>query len=300
MNDILIIGCGYVGMRLARQYLGRGEPVLGVVQSEAGLARLAAAGIPGRRVDLATADLDALPLAGACVFHLAPPPGAGRNDPGTRRLAAALARAQPPPRVVYISTTGVYGDCQGAWVDESWPARPGADRAHRRWDAEESLRAWSTASGGELVILRVAGIYGPGRLPLERIRQGVPMVRVEDSPYSNRIHVDDLVGACVLAMERGEPGAVYNACDDRPSTMTDYFLAIADAAGLPRPPLIPLAEAGGQVSAAMLSYLAESRRLSNRRLREDLGLALRYPSLAEGLPDCLGTSDRPAGGSAGE
>ena len=292
MNDILIIGCGYVGMRLARQYLerpelGRGRRVLGLVQSAAGLARLAAAGIPGLCADLATGDLDALPLAGASIFHLAPPPGAGREDPGTRRLAAALARADRPPRVVYISTTGVYGDCQGAWVDESWPARPGADRAHRRWDAEESLRAWSTATGGELVILRVAGIYGPGRLPLERIRQGVPMVRAEDSPYSNRIHVDDLVGACVLAMERGEPGAVYNACDDCPSTMTDYFLAIADAAGLPRPPLIPMAEAGGQVSAAMLSYLAESRRLSNRRLREDLGLKLRYPSLAKGLPACL-------------
>ena len=136
-------------------------------------------------------------------------------------------------------------------------------------------------------MLRVAGIYGPGRLPLERIRQGVPMVREAESPYSNRIHVDDLATVCMAAMERGRPGAVYNACDGNPSTMTGYFLAIADAAGLSRPPLIPMAEAAGQVSEAMLSYLGESRRLSNRRLTEDLGVVLRYPTLAHGLPICL-------------
>ncbi len=287
MNEIVIIVFGYVGTRLARQYQDRGAPVLGLVQTQAGVERLAAAGIAARRLDLAADDLSGLPLAGAWVFHLAPPPGQGREDPHTRRLVDAFTRAGQPRRVVYISTTGVYGDCRGAWVDETWPARPGVDRSHRRWDAEQTVRRWAEASGGELVILRVAGIYGPGRLPLERLRQGVPMVRAQESPYSNRIHVDDLVSACALAMERGRPGAIYNACDDSPSTMTDYFLAIADAAGLPRPPLIPLAEAGGQVSAAMLSYLTESRRLSNRKLREELGLELRYPSLAQGLPSCL-------------
>jgi len=286
-SEILIIGCGYVGTRVARRYLEQGRPALGLVQTQAGVERLAAAGIAARRLDLADDDLSDLPLAGAQVFHLAPPPGEGTQDPLTRRLVDACARAGVPPRVVYISTTGVYGDCAGAWVDESWPARPGVDRAHRRWDAEQTLQRWAAQTGGELVILRVAGIYGPGRLPLERIRQGVPMVRQEDSPFSNRIHVDDLAAACVLAMERGRPGAVYNACDDSPSTMTDYFLAIADAAGLPRPPLIPLAQAAGQVSAAMLSYLAESRRLRNGLLREELGLQLRYPSLAQGLPSCL-------------
>ena len=287
VNKILIVGCGYVGARLARQYLDLGEPVLGLVQTQAGVERVGAAGIAARRVDLGADDLGALPLAGARLFHLTPPPGEGREDPHTRRLVAAFARAGQPRRVVYISTTGVYGDCRGAWVDESWPARPGVDRARRRWDAEQTLQRWGEETGGELVILRVAGIYGPGRLPLERIRQGVPMVRSAESSFSNRIHVDDLVAACALAMERGRPGAVYNACDDRPSTMTDYFLAIADAAGLPRPPLIPMAQAQTQVSAAMLSYLAESRRLSNRKLREELGLELRYPSLEQGLPSCL-------------
>jgi nucleoside-diphosphate-sugar epimerase len=287
VKEILIIGCGYVGARLARQYLDRGQPVTGLVQTRAGVERLNAAGIAARRVDLACDDLSDLPWSGARVFHLVPPADQGSTDPLTHRLIEAFARAGSPRRVVYMSTTGVYGDCRGAWVDESWPVRPGVDRSRRRWDAEQTLQRWGAETGGEPVILRVAGIYGPGRLPLERLRQGLPMVRSEESPYSNRIHVDDLVAACMVAMERGRPGAVYNACDDTPSTMTDYFLAIADAAGLPRPPLIPLAEAAGQVSAAMLSYLSESRRLSNRRLREELGLELRYPGLAEGLPSCL-------------
>lgn len=292
---MLIVGCGYVGTRLARQYLDRGEPVTGLVRGEEGSARLAAAGVPSRRLDLAGDDLSELPLAGARVFHLAPPPSKGIEDLHTRRLVAAFARAGDPSRLVYISTTGVYGDCRGAWVDETWPARPAVDRARRRWDAEQTLRRWSLESGSELVILRVAGIYGPDRLPLERIRRGLPLVRPEESPFSNRIHVDDLVSACIAAMARGASGAVYNACDGSPSTMTDYFLAVADAVGLPRPPLIPMAEALGQISEGMLSYLGESRRLSNRRLVEDLGVAVRFPTLADGLGDILRRRIAPPG-----
>ncbi len=280
---MLIIGCGYVGERLARQYLDRDRPVQGLVRSSEGLARLAALGIPGIRKDLASDDLGDLPLDGAQVFHLAPPPGRGVEDTHTRRLVAALGRAGQPIRIVYVSTTGVYGDCQGAWVDESWPIQPSADRSRRRWDAEQTMRRWSLETGGDLVILRVAGIYGPDRLPLDRIRQGVPLVRPEEAPFTNRIHVVDLVAALEAAMERGASGAVYNACDGHPSTMTDYFLAVADAAGLSPPPLISLAEASGQLSEGMLSYLAESRRLSNRKLIDELGLNLRYPTLADGL-----------------
>lgn len=282
---MLIIGCGYVGERLARQYLDRDRPVQGLVRSSEGLARLAALGIPGIRKDLASDDLGDLPLDGAQVFHLAPPPGRGVEDTHTRRLVAALGRAGQPMRIVYVSTTGVYGDCQGAWVDESWPIQPAADRSRRRWDAEQTLRRWSLETGGDLVILRVAGIYGPDRLPLERIRQGVPLVRPEEAPFTNRIHAVDLVAALEAAMERGLSGGVYNACDGHPCTMTDYFLAVADTAGLPRPPLISLAEASGQLSEGMLSYLAESRRLSNRKLIEELGLSLRFPTLADGLRD---------------
>ena len=283
MTETVIVGCGYVGTRLAGKYLAMGEPVLGLVRSASGAARLAEAGVPGVQADLAARDLGGLDLGGARVFHLAPPPGRGTADLHSRRLVESFATAGHPSRLVYVSTTGVYGDCGGAWVDETWPAAPAVDRALRRWDAEQTLRRWSEETGGELVILRVAGIYGPDRLPLERIRRGLPLVREEEAPYSNRIHVTDLVSALEAAMERGEPGAVYNACDGHPTTMTDYFLRVADAAGLPRPPLITLAEAADQLSEGMLSYLGESRRLSNRKLREGLGVVLLYPTLSHGL-----------------
>lgn len=283
MTETIVLGCGYVGTRLACQYLGRGEGVTGVVRSEKGLARLAEAGVPGLRRDLALDDLDGLALAGARLFHLVPPPDEGVEDALTHRLVKAFESSGSPRRLVYLSTTGVYGDCKGAWIDESWPARPAADRSHRRWDAEQTLHRWSRETGGELIVLRVAGIYGPGRLPLERIRRGVPLVRPQESPYTNRIHVDDLVAVCLAAMEKGRQGAIYNACDGHPSGMTDYFLQVADAAGLARPPLITRAEAAGRLSPGMLGYLSESRRLSNRKIRDELGVELRYPTLVDGL-----------------
>lgn len=283
MDTLLIIGCGYVGRRLAHHYLGLGQDVLAITRTEDSAAALGREGIPARACDLATDALADLPVAGARVLHLAPPPARGVEDRHTRRLMAAFAHQGHPHRLVYISTTGVYGDCDGAWVDETWPPRPAADRARRRWDAEQVLRTWSRESGAALVILRVAGIYGPGRLPLERIRQGLPLVREEEAPYSNRVHVDDLVAACIAAMEHGADGGVYNVCDGTPTTMTDYFFRVADAAGLPRPPVITLAEASEVLSPGMLSYMSESRRLSNRRMIEELGVSLRYPTLDAGL-----------------
>lgn len=288
MTDTIVLGCGYVGMRLARQCMARGERVTGVVRSREGLDRLAQAGIPGVRQDLAEAGLDAPQLAGARLFHLAPPPDVGTEDTHTRHLVESFARAGHPRRILYISTTGVYGDCDGRWVDERWPASPTTDRSRRRWDAEQRLTRWSTQSGGELVILRVAGIYGPDRLPLERIRRGVPLVRPEEAPFTNRIHVEDLVTLCLAAMDSAVSGSLYNACDGAPSTMTDYFLQVADAAGLPRPPLIPMAEAAQHLSAGMLSYMAESRRLANTKLRRELGIEPRYPTLGDGLRAIFG------------
>ncbi len=283
MHEIVVLGCGYVGTRIARQYQERGASVCGIVRTDAGLERLAQAGIPGLRWDLAHDGPVDLPLAKARVFHCAPPPASGTEDPLTRRFIDAFAQTGQPRRLIYISTTGVYGDCAGQWIDETQPVQPLADRSRRRWDAEERLRDWSRARGGELVILRVAGIYGPDRLPLERIRSGAPLVRSQEAPYTNRIHVDDLVTACIAAMERGQSGSVYNACDGHPSTMTEYFQDVAAAAGLPDPPLISLEEAADQVSGGMLSYLSESRRIRNDRLRTQLGVTLRYPTLADGL-----------------
>lgn len=284
---MIILGCGYIGQALARRYQDRDEPVLGVVRRAERAVEVARTGARVLQLDLARDDLAALEHAGQQVFHLAPPPNDSDEDPLTAHLINAFEHNGHPRRLVYIGTTGVYGDCGGAWVDEHWEPRPTAERSLRRWDAEQRLRRWSQSSGAELVILRVAGIYACDRLPLARIRSAQPVVKADEAPWSNRIHAEDLVEICLAAMERAPAGAVYNVCDGRPSTMTDYFCQVADAAGLPRPPQIPLGEADGQVSAGMLSYLKESRRLSNQRLLDELGVSLHYPDLAQGLAPCF-------------
>jgi len=285
---MIILGCGYLGRALTQRLRERGEAVTGVVRSPESAAAVAKAGGEPLRLDLARGDLQTLEPAGKQVFHLAPPPHNDDDiDTLTAHLLEAFSRVGHPRRLVYVSTTGVYGDCGGAWVDESREPQPTAGRALRRWDAEQRLRRWSQDSGAALVILRVAGIYACDRLPLARIRSGQPVVRAEEAPWSNRIHADDLTSICERAMDRAPAGALYNVCDGHPSTMTDYFCRVADAAELPQPPQIPLAEADGKVSSGMLSYLKESRRLNNRRMLDELGLQLRYPTLEHGLADCF-------------
>jgi nucleoside-diphosphate-sugar epimerase len=288
---MLIVGCGYVGRRVAALYRSQGEPVTGVVRTAASAEQLAAAGIVPLQADL-DGDFE-LPAHAPRVLYLVAPPDEGTMDPRIGRFLEAAQR-RGVRRIVYLGTTGVYGDCGGDWVDEDRPVRPSVDRARRRWDAETRLREWSARTGGELVILRVAGIYGPGRLPLERLRSGLPMVAQDEAPWTNRIHADDLAAVCVAAMERGRNGAVYNVSDGHPGNMTDYFNRVADATGLPRPPVIRMADAGGRLSEGLLSYLRESRRLSNRRMLDELGVVLRYPTLAEGLPACLATHRPPS------
>jgi nucleoside-diphosphate-sugar epimerase len=187
---------------------------------------------------------------------------------------------------VAISTSGVYGDRRGALVNEDTPPHPQVDRARRRLDMERQLREWTDEHGVPLVILRVGGIYGPGRLPLQRIRDQVPVLQEALAPSTNRIHVDDLVQVCVAAAERGGAGRIYNVSDGQDSNMTEYFYTIADAFGLPRPPEVDWAQAERVMSPGMLSYLRESRRMDNRRMLEELGVTLAYPDLVEGLKNC--------------
>lgn len=283
----LVFGCGYLGRKVADAYLKQGDQVTGLVRSSDSAEVLKSAGISALEADLDNPPVPQLPLQGAQLFYFAPPPGEGVADTRVNTFIEACSQQGDPDRIVYLSTTGVYGDCNGEWVDESRPVKPVADRAKRRWDAEEQFRCWSRNSGKELVILRVSGIYGPGRLPLARLRKGLPMIREEEAPFTNRIHIHDLVAVCIAAMERGRSGELYNVSDGHPGTMTDYFNRIADLASLPRPSQISFQEGEGALSAGMMSYMRESRRLDNRKMLNDLGVVLRYPDLETGLPCSL-------------
>jgi nucleoside-diphosphate-sugar epimerase len=284
--DAAIVGCGDVGCRLALRLQARGERVLGLVRSTASAQALARLGIPARLVDLddpasvtRVADLRARWL-----FHFAPPPETGSGDPRLRRLLAVLR--EPPQRLVYLSTSAVYGDCAGAWVDEDVVLAPQSQRGRRRLDAETAARDYAARTGSRVAILRVPGIYGPGRLPRARLAAGTPIVRREDAPFTNRIHADDLAEAARVVAERGAAGAAYNVCDGQPTTMSDYFIRAASLLGLPAPPEMSLDALRAGASPMLRSFLDESKRLRNERLRA-LGWAPQFASLAEGLPACL-------------
>ena len=288
MSPIIIVGCGYVGRHVARSLQTDGRDVTALVRSENSFTSLRAQGLQAVRGDLDNpSSLAVLLVPGALIYYFAPPPSSGNIDPRMRNFLHAITDATCPARIVLISTSGVYGDCQGAWVTEDRPPRPDADRARRRLDAERQLSAWGEAHAVPVVILRVPGIYGPGRLPEKRLRAGEPVLREQESPWSNRVHIVDLVRACIAAGERGRPNAVYNISDGHPTTMTDYFNCVADALGLARPPQITFVQARAELSEGMQSYLAESKRLDNRRMCEELGVEPRYPDLAQGLTACL-------------
>jgi len=229
---------------------------------------------------LSTADLQASHLV-----HLAPPPASGAADTRTRNLLAALAATSPlPERLVYISTSGVYGDCGGAWISESRPVNPQSDRARRRVDAEQAITAFGSAHGVRTVILRVPGIYAADRLPIERIRKGTPVLQPQDDVYTNHIHADDLAAIVATALTHPAAAGIYNASDDSDLAMGAWFDLIADRAGLPRPPRIERAHADAQIPPALLSFMRESRRLDNTRMKRELGVRLRYPTVSDGVP----------------
>ena len=283
MLRILIIGCGDVGLRIAKHLQGRAR-LYALSRSPDGRAALRAAGITPIAGDLD--DRRSLKrIAGLAdwVLHLAPPPGEGTSDPRTARLLAALGRGSLPRALTYISTTGVYGDCAGDFVAETRPVRPRNARAKRRVVAERALRAWGLGHGVRVSILRAPGIYAADRLPAERVRQGLPALLPGEDIYTNHIHAEDLARLCVVALFRGRTNRLYNAVDDSNHKMGDWFDRVADHLGLPRPPRLPRAEVEAAVTPAMRSFLAESRRLSNRRIKEELRFLLRYPTVGDGL-----------------
>lgn len=282
---LLIVGCGDVGLRVVRLLKGRWR-LLALTSSPQRAGSLRAAGalpLVGNLDEPSTL----MRLAGLAdaVLHLAPPPGHGQADTRTQHLLQALARKGRVHRIVYASTSGVYGDAQGERFDETRAVGPATDRAHRRVDAEARLRWYGRAFGASVSLLRIPGIYAGDRPggPRERLARGTPVLSHEDDVYTNHIHADDLARACVAALHRGLPQRVVHASDDTELKMGDYFDLAADLCGLPRPPRVARGEANAQLSAMQMSFMSESRRLDNRRLKRELRLTLRYPTVREGL-----------------
>jgi nucleoside-diphosphate-sugar epimerase len=284
MKRLLIVGCGDIALRALPQ-LVHDYQVYGLARKAEQADRIAALGAIALAGDLdQPATLQALSGAADLVLHLAPPGESGERDQRSANLIEALS-ARPPERLVYISTSGVYGDCGGAWVDEDRLLAPKNLRAVRRVDAERSLLAWGKQCGVAVAILRVPGIYAAERLPVVQLKRGAPVLRAEDDVYTNHIHADDLAAICQSALARGAGGRAYNASDDSEIKMGDYFDLVADRAHLPRPPRVARAAAeAGAIAEGLMSFMRESRRLSNTRMKAELGVRLRYPSVYEGVP----------------
>ncbi|MGH8679116.1 MAG: SDR family oxidoreductase [Burkholderiales bacterium] len=294
MRRLLIVGCGDIGLRVARAMHGR-RRIYALTRSENRSRILRAVGIVPVSGDLDhPGTLDRLAGIAHDVIHLAPPPASGARDSRTANLVRALTRGRSlPQRLVYMSTSGVYGDCGGEVVEESRAAHPMTDRAKRRLDAERTVRAWGAENGVHVSILRVPGIYASGRLPIELLKSGTPVLAAEHDPYTNHIHADDLARVVIAALARGRAGRAYNASDDSSMKMGDYFDLVADLAGLPRPPRVSWETASESVPESLLSFMRESRRLHNGRLKRELRVRLRYPLVLQGVPDALRPEPQP-------
>jgi nucleoside-diphosphate-sugar epimerase len=287
---LLIVGCGDVGLRVAR-LAPPGVRVLALTSSPQRVPALRSAGVVPLRGDLdRPRSLARLAALGDRVLHLAPPAneeqGEWWRDRRTQALLAALRRRTPPAAFVYASTSGVYGDCQGERVAEARPLAPHTPRAQRRADAERQVRVFARGAQVRASLLRIPGIYAPDRAggtPRERLLKGTPVLQARDDVYTNHIHADDLARALLAALWRGRPQRAYNACDDSALKMGDYFDLAADLYGLPRPARVPRAAAREQLPLLVLSFMSESRRLDNTRMKRELRVALRYPQVADGL-----------------
>ncbi|MET0349110.1 MAG: SDR family oxidoreductase [Rhizobacter sp.] len=283
---LLIVGCGDVGVRVVRLLAGRWR-VLALTSTATRAPELRAAGAVPLVGDLDTpVTLGRLAGLADAVLHLAPPARDGETDERTRNLLNALARQGRVRRLVYGSTTGVYGDAGGARFDETRAVNPATDRARRRVDAESRVRWYGRRAGVRATVLRIPGIYAcdrPGGHPRERLAKATPVLVAEDDVFTNHIHADDLARACVAALHRGLPQRIVHASDHTDLRMGEYFDLAADLCGLPRPPRITRAEAERLMSPVQMSFWSESRRLENRRLVEELRLVLRYPTVRDGL-----------------
>jgi nucleoside-diphosphate-sugar epimerase len=283
---LLIVGCGDVGVRVAR-LVPRTMRVLALTSSATRVSALRAQGITPLVGNLdVESSLRRLAGIATRIVHLAPPASEGWSDERTRALTQVLRHRTTPVALVYGSTSGVYGDCGGAWVDETRQIQADTPRARRREHAENCIRFFGRSAGVRSNILRIPGIYAPDReggTPQRRLLKGMPVLQADDDVFTNHIHADDLARACVRALWRGKAQRIYNVNDDTELKMGDYFDLAADLYGLPRPPRVSRASANAQLPLMLLSFMGESRRMVNLRLKEELGLQLRYSTVREGL-----------------
>lgn len=295
-NRLLVVGCGDVASRVAG-LLEKRYRLFGLCRRVENFNNLRLLGIRPIAGDLdQPASLNKVAgLVAHTVLHLAPPPGHGERDTRTAHLLSALSRQVPktqagilPQQLIYISTSGVYGDCGGDWVSESYPVNPKNTRALRRLDAEQQVRNWGRRNGVRVSILRVPGIYAHDRLPLERLQQGTSALLPAEDSYSNHIHADDLARIIVAVLRFGKSGRIYHASDDSCLKMGEYFDLVADHFVLPHPQKITRQEALKVISPGLLSFMFESRRLTNSRMKQELHVRLRYPTVA----DCLAEMER--------
>ena len=284
MANSFFVGCGYVGRKVARQERRDGGIVSALVRRKESAELLKREGILAISANLDRSQLlPKLDLAGLVLYWFAPPPLHGTKDPRIATFLSSISPKTLPSRIVLISTTGVYGDCDGAWINESQPLRPKTDRARRRVHAEKVVDSWRRQTGITTVILRVPGIYGPDRLPIARLKRHEPVLMPTQSPWSNRIHVEDLVRACMAAARVSDPLSAYNVSDGNPSTMAEFFFEVAKLQNLPPPPMLDWKSVKKELSPKMLSYLNESKRIDNKKMREHLGVVPKFPDLTVGL-----------------
>lgn len=283
---IKIVGCGYIGKKVASRLMADGYTTDCYVHSSRSKQECEALGLKASLIDL-----DDVPFStqwtsdgNGVIAYFAPPPAQGLIDTRMKKfLSVLIASKSLPDKIVLISTTGVYGDCHGEWIDETRVPDPQADRAHRRLSAETQLQQFCESKNIDYVVFRVPGIYAMDKLPVKRLSSGEPIVNAKDSGYTNRIHADDLSSFCIEALTQKVNSGIYNCCDGNPSTMNDYFMRVAETLNIEPPLEISLQQAQAELSAGMLSYLAESKRISNDKLLANFTTTLKYPDLQSGL-----------------
>ena len=290
MKKIFIAGCGYIGSRIAALSRAAYDETVCMVRSAEKAAALSADGFKTIKCSLDDPDeIPAIDVSGQVLIYLVPPPGGGIFDQRARNFLSVIAEKAPPEKIIYMSATSVYSVPDSAVATERSETAPVSAMGKRRLDAETVFRQYGKSTGAPVIILRVSGIYGPGRLPLTQIQRGQPLLLESESGPGNRIHADDLAEVCMAAIAKGENEDIFNVSDGNPRSMTEYFNAVADALGFPRQPQVSMEEARRVMTPLMLSYVSDSRIVDNTLLLERLGVRLRYPFMKDGIRASVGS-----------